>query len=35
MATENPDIQEIDVNPFIVLDQGQGGFAVDIKIISC
>jgi acetyltransferase len=34
MATENPDIQEIDVNPFIVLDQGQGGFAVDVKIVS-
>jgi acetyltransferase len=33
MAIENPDILEIDINPFIVLNENDGGYAVDVKII--
>jgi len=34
MAIENPDITEIDINPFISLDQREGGVAVDVKILK-
>lgn len=33
LALEHPEIREFDINPFIVLNEGSGGFAVDIKII--
>ncbi len=34
LATEHKEIKEFDINPFIVLNQGENGFAVDIKIIT-
>ena len=33
IAMENPEITEFDINPFIVLNEGSGGYAVDIKFI--
>ncbi|MFH1546943.1 MAG: acetate--CoA ligase family protein [bacterium] len=34
ITMENPDISEIDINPFIVLKEKEGGYAVDVKIIK-
>lgn len=34
IAVENPQIKEFDINPFIVLEEGCGGYAVDVKIIT-
>jgi acetyltransferase len=28
-----PEISELDVNPFIVYDKGQGGMAVDMRLV--
>lgn len=33
LALEHPEIKEFDINPFIVLNDGFGGFAVDTKIV--
>ena len=33
LVTDFPQVKEIDVNPMIVFDQGQGGEAVDVRII--
>ncbi|MDO8690060.1 MAG: acetate--CoA ligase family protein [Dehalococcoidia bacterium] len=33
LVTDFPQIREIDVNPMIVFDQGQGGEAVDIRVM--
>jgi len=33
IAIDNPEIAEFDINPFIVLNDGHGGYAVDVKII--
>ena len=34
IAMEHPEITEFDINPFIVLNQGTGGYAVDVKILT-
>lgn len=34
IAMEHPEITEFDINPFIVLNEGHGGYAVDVKIIT-
>lgn len=34
IAIENPEIEEFDINPFIVLNEGAGGYAADVKIIK-
>ena len=33
LALECPQIQELDINPLIVLDEGQGSFVADVKIM--
>ncbi len=33
LALDQPDIKELDINPLIVLDEGKGCYAVDIKIL--
>lgn len=33
LAVDFPMIQELDINPFIVLDDGEGGFAADARIM--
>lgn len=33
IAIENPEIKEFDINPYIVLNNGEGGFAVDVKVV--
>lgn len=33
LVTDFPEISEVDINPFYVLPQGQGGYALDARII--
>jgi acetyltransferase len=33
LAVDFPEISELDVNPFIVYDKGQGGLAVDMRLV--
>ncbi len=33
LALDFPEIAELDVNPFIVYDQGQGGVAIDMRLV--
>lgn len=33
MTMAHPEIRELDINPLIVLDEGEGCFAVDVKIL--
>jgi acyl-CoA synthetase (NDP forming) len=33
LATDCPEIQELDINPLLVLPEGQGALAVDARII--
>lgn len=33
IAIEHPDISEFDINPYIVNNEGLGGYAVDVKIV--
>jgi acetyltransferase len=33
LAVDFPEISELDVNPFIVYDKGQGGVAVDMRLV--
>jgi acetyltransferase len=33
LVVDFPEITELDVNPFIVYDQGQGGIAIDMRLV--
>jgi acetyltransferase len=33
LAVDFPEISELDINPFIVYDTGQGGVAVDMRLV--
>lgn len=32
MLTEHPEVQNLDINPMLIFDKGQGCLAVDVKI---
>ncbi len=34
LALAHPEINEFDINPLIILNEGEGGYAVDVKIIT-
>ncbi len=33
LATDFPEIEELDINPFMVYERGQGGSALDMRLV--
>jgi acetyltransferase len=33
LATDFPEIEELDINPFVVYERGQGGAALDMRLV--
>jgi len=33
LVLDFPEIEELDINPFVVYEQGQGGIALDMRLI--